>query len=260
MPSAPHESLLLGLLLGSTTRTLTGGLFPQHWPLDPLFPLVSHTCFSLNQLDPSFSLTFVPPLPHPIQVSCSPHVFFFPCFLSGVPDPGSDPFPPVPWGGCHHQPVRMRLSWAKGLKKETQGTLFFQGMLEMRRKERDRTVLGEGCCVATQDIRVQLMSTWTSWSSGNDLWSLHHGRDLQGGMGQEKTRVLDTCYPTHSLPNTTHLPVAALLPWRTAVCLSASFGALNPGIDAAFVSSLEANRRDCCCTWGIHHCVQTMFI
>lgn len=150
MLTAPHKSLLLGSLLGSMTCTLTSGLFAQDWPLDPLFPLFSHTHFSLNRLEPSFSVTLVPPLTHPIQVWCNPQVFFFPCFLPGVPDPGSDPFPPVSSGGCCHQPTRMRLSWDKGLQKETQGTLFFQGMLEIKRKERDRTVLGERCCLGTQ--------------------------------------------------------------------------------------------------------------
>lgn len=84
------------------------------------------------------------------------------------------------------------------------------GMLEMKRKERDRTVLGQGYCLGTWDIWVQLKSTWKSWSYGNDLWSLHHGISLQGCMGQ-KARILDTCY--HVLPHTLYpiLPVFLIL-------------------------------------------------
>lgn len=78
--------------------------------------------------------------------------------------------------------------------------VFFQSMLEIKKDERDRTVLGEGYCLGTWDIWVQLKSTWKTSPYGNNLWSLHHGISLQGRVGQGKARILDTCY--HVLPHT----------------------------------------------------------
>lgn len=67
-------------------------------------------------------------------------------------------------------------------------------MLETKREERNRSVLGEGYFVDTWDIPIHLKSTGKSWLYGSDLYSLHHRISLHGDMGQEKNRNLDLCY------------------------------------------------------------------
>lgn len=66
------------------------------------------------------------------------------------------------FNGCEILPK----TWLrKGLKKGTQMSVFFQSMLEIKKDERDRTVLGEGYCLGTWDIWVQLeyLENFTVW-------------------------------------------------------------------------------------------------
>lgn len=109
--------------------------------------------------------------------------------------------------------------------------------------------------------RRVLFGTWKSWSCENNLHSLHCGISLQGSMEEEKAKILELCYHVlpHTLSHTKQLSIPILLPWRTVVCPSFSFWALNPGIDASFIFSLEAKCKHSY-TCLIHHCVQTIFI